>query len=425
MSKFYEVIVVGAGYAGICAGYFLKKRGLDHIIFERGKIGESWRSQRWDNFRFNSTNKLNLLPGEIECDDPDGFGTARDFVHALERYVSMNDLPVKENTKVISIEKHGDDFHVKVLSNGKSEDYFSKQILIASGASNENIIPSLAKEVPGDIKQYHTSEYKNEKQLPGGAVLVVGGAQSGIQITEDLLNANRKVFFSTSKVGRIPRWYRGRDIFYWVQDAKLYDIKADEIKDPKFLDLKPPHVSGTGDGKTALSLQSIAKRGAIILGKLNKIEGVNAFFESNAAEHIRFADEFSQNLKKVVDEYIEKNKIAAPAPHYDEGDLPDKNASCASLITSLNLEEENINAIIWATGFDHDLSYIKLPVVDEIKKLIHNEGMAHIPGLYFLGYPWMRSRKSPILFGIIVDAEYIVDTLYEHAKANLLSGSSR
>ena len=398
---------------------------MDHIIFERGKIGESWRSQRWDTFRFNSTNKLNLLPGEIECDNPDEFGTAPDFVHALERYVSTNELPVKERTKVISVEKPGVNFHVKVLSNGNIEDYFSKQILIASGASNENIIPSVAKDVPRDIKQFHTSEYKNEKQLPGGAVLVVGGAQSGIQITEDLLNANRKVFFSTSKVGRIPRWYRGQDIFYWVLDAKLYDIKAEHIKDPKLLDLKPPHVSGTGDGKTALSLQSIAKRGAIILGKLHKIDGVSALFESNAAEHIRFADEFSQNLKKVIDEYIEKNKLAAPAPHYDEADLPDQNASCASPINSLNLKEENINAIIWATGFDHDLSYIRLPVVDEKKKLIHNEGMAHIPGLYFLGYQWMRSRKSPILFGIIVDAEYIVDRIYEYAKTNLLSGSSR
>ena len=425
MSKFYEVIVVGAGYAGICASYYLKKWGLDHIIFERGKIGESWRSQRWDNFRFNSTNKLNLLPGVKECEDPDGFGTAPDFVHALERYVSTNDLPVKENTKVIAIERPRDNFQVRVLSNGKIEDYFSKQILIASGASNENIIPSLTKEVPRDIKQFHTSEYKNEKQLPKGDVLVVGGAQSGIQITEDLLNANRKVFFSTSKVGRIPRWYRGQDIFYWIKDAKLYDVKAEEIKDPKLLDLKPPHVSGTGDGKTALSLQSIAKRGAIILGKLEKFDEVSAFFASNAPDHIRFADDFSQKLKKIIDEHIEKNKLAAPAPHYDEADLPDINARCASLITSLNLKEENINTIIWATGFDHDLSYIKLPVVDKKRKLIHNEGLAPIPGLYFLGYPWMRSRKSPILFGIIEDAEYIVDRLYEYAKTNLLSGSSR
>jgi putative flavoprotein involved in K+ transport len=424
MSKLYEVIVVGAGFAGLCAGHFLKKKGFEPIIFERGKIGESWRSQRWDSFRFNSTNKLNLLPGESECGDPDGFGTAPAFVHKLEAYVSLNALPVHENSNVISIERSGDDFHVKVLSNGVIENYFSKQVLIASGACNEIIIPSLAKDVPTEIKQFHTSEYKNEKQLPGGAVLVVGGAQSGIQVTEDLVNAGRKVFFATSKVGRIPRWYRGQDIFYWVKDAKFYDIKAAEIEDPNLLDLKPPHVSGTGDGKTTLSLQSLAKRGVIILGKLDKFEGVNAFFASNAAEHVRFADEFSQKIKKAIDEYIEKNKLTAPSPHFDEADQPDINEDCASLVTSLNLKDMNIHTIIWATGFDYDLGYIKLPVLDEKKKLIHNEGLSDIPGLYFLGYPWMRSRKSPILFGIIEDAEYIANKLYEYAKVNFIPSRS-
>src|SRR6185436_3025502 len=124
MNKVYDVIVVGAGYAGLCASYYLKKNGLDHIIFERGKIGESWRSQRWDNFRFNSTNKLNLLPGETECNDPDSFGTSKAFVHTLEKYVLIQELPVKENSKVISVEKKEDNFHVKVLSNDDVKNYF-------------------------------------------------------------------------------------------------------------------------------------------------------------------------------------------------------------------------------------------------------------------------------------------------------------
>jgi len=418
MNKIVDVIVVGAGYAGLCASYYLKKNGSEHILFERGKIGESWRSHRWDSFKFNSTNKLNLLPGETECDEPDKFGTAKAFVHDLENYVLKHDLPVEENSTVISIEKTGDNFHTKVLSNGVVKDYFSKQILIASGASNEITIPSIAQTISKDIRQLHTSEYKNAKQLPAGAVLVVGGAQSGIQITEDLVNAGRKVFFSTSRVARIPRYYRGRDIFYWVKDAKFYDVRAEDLEDPKLLDLKPPHVSGTGDGKTTISLQSIAKRGAIILGKLDKVDGVNLFFTSDAAEHVRFADEFSLKVKKMVDEYIEKNNLAAPLPHYDDEDVPDTNASCVSSITSLNLRESNINSIIWATGFDHDLSYIKLPVFDGKGKLIHKDGVAQFPGLYFLGYPWLRNRKSPILFGIIEDAEFIVNKICEHSKAN-------
>ena len=414
----YDVIVVGAGYSGLCASYHLRKYGLNHIIFERGRIGESWLSQRWDNFRFNSTNKLNVLPGEKEPEHPDLFGTVPAFVSGLTNYVAKHQLPVKENSKVISIEKPGEFFIVTVSSDDGVRNYLSSQVLITSGASNEIKTPSLAKSISKDIQQFHTSKYKNAEQLPGGAVLVIGGAQSGIQITEDLVNAGRKVFLSTSMVGRIPRWYRGRDIFYWFKDIKFYDESAEEVKDPKLLDLRPPHVAGTGNGKESLSLQSLAGKGAVILGKLKNAEGETVFFEPNAADHVRFADEFSQKIKKMIDDYITQNKMSAPSPHYDEPDQEDVNASCACPITELDLKENNINTIIWSTGFDHDHSFIKLPVFDEKGKLIHKHGIPGYPGVYFLGHPWLRNRKSTILFGIIEDVDFVVDHIYNYAKQN-------
>jgi len=420
----FDVIVVGAGYSGLAAGYYLKKYGLGHIIFERGRIGESWLSQRWDNFRFNSTNKLNVLPGEKEPADPDVFGGVSEFVSALKTYVSIHQLPVAENSKVISIEKPGELFVVTVSSNNILKNYLCKQVLIASGAANEIRIPSIAKKISKDIKQLHTCEYKNANQLREGNVLVVGSAQSGIQISEDLLHAGRKVFLSTSCVARIPRWYRGKDIFYWVMDAKFYDIKAEELEDPKMLEFRPPHVSGTGNGKDSLSLQSLAKQGAIILGKLDDVEESNVFFQANAAMHVRFADDFSQKIKKIIDDYIDENKLSAPPPHYDEADVPDITASCASPITSLDLKENHINTIIWSTGFDADYSYIKLPVFDSNGKLKHKDGIPIYPGLYFLGYPWLRSRKSPILFGIIVDVEFVVEKIFSYSKENLKSISA-
>jgi len=420
----FDVIVVGAGFSGLAAGYYLKQYGLDHIIFERGRIGESWLSQRWDNFRFNSTHKLNVLPGEKEPADPEVFGGVPEFVSALKTYVSKHQLPVAENSKVISIEKPGELFVVTVSSNNILKNYLCKQVLIASGAANEIRIPSIAKKISKDIKQLHTCEYKNANQLREGNVLVVGSAQSGIQIAEDLLHAGRKVFLSTSCVARIPRWYRGKDIFYWVMDAKFYDIKAEELEDPKMLEFRPPHVSGTGSGKDSLSLQSLAKQGAIILGKLDDAEENNVFFQANAAMHVRFADDFSQKIKKIIDDYIDENKLSAPPPHYDEADVPDINASCASPITSLDLKENHINTIIWSTGFDADYSYIKLPVFDSNGKLKHKDGIPIYPGLYFLGYPWLRSRKSPILFGIIVDVEFVVEKILSYSKENLKSISA-
>jgi putative flavoprotein involved in K+ transport len=217
-------------------------------------------------------------------------------------------------------------------------------------------------------------------------------------------------------VGRIPRWYRGRDIFYWVREAKFYDIKAEEISDPKMLELRPPQVSGTGSGRDSMSLQSLSKSGAIILGKMNGADKTTVFFQQDAAQHIKFADEFSQKIKKMIDDHITENKLTAPAPHYDEADIPDTDARCASNITSLDLEEKSINTIIWSTGFDHDHSYIKLPVFDEHGKLKHKDGIPEFPGIYFLGYQWLRTRKSPIIFGIIEDVKFVVDHLYNCSK---------
>jgi putative flavoprotein involved in K+ transport len=416
----FNVIVVGAGYSGLAASYLLKEHGLSHMVFERGKIGESWRSQRWDNFRFNSTNKLNILPGDDpEPEDPDSFPSAPVFVSALDYYVRSHQLPVLENSKVIAIEKPGDVFVVSVLCNNEIKKYFCKQVLIASGVANEIKIPPIAKNISKDIRQLHTSEYKNANQLPNGAVMVVGSAQSGCQITEDLLHAKRKVYLSTSMVGRFPRWYRGRDIFYWLREAKFYDIKAEEIKDPKILEQRPPQVSGTGSGKESMSLQSLSKNGAVILGKLDKADNTTVFFQKDAVQHVRFADEFSQKIKKLIDDHITENNIPAPPAHYDEADIPDIEASCASKITSLDLKDNNINSIIWSTGFDHDYSYIKLPAFDEKGKLIHKDGIPGFPGLYFIGYPWLRSRKSSILFGIIEDVRFVVDELYNYSRRNL------
>ena len=420
----FDVIVVGAGYSGLAASYHLKEHSLSHIIFERGKIGESWRSQRWDSFRFNSTNKLNVLPGEDpESADPDSFSSAQAFVTALEQYVRSHQLPVVENSKVISIEKPGNVFIVSVSCNNEIKKYFCKQVIIASGVANEIKIPSLAKNISKDLKQLHTSEYKNAGQLPDGAVLVVGSAQSGCQITEDLLNAGRKVYLSTSMVGRIPRWYRGKDIFYWVREAKFYNIKAEEIKDPRMLELRPPQVTGTGNGRDTMSLQSLSKKGAIILGKMNDANERTVCFQQDAAQHVKFADEFSQKIKKLIDDHITENNLSAPPAQYDEADIPDVEASCASSITSIDLKENNISTIIWATGFDHDYKYIKLPVFDDKGKLIHKDGIPEFPGLYFLGYPWLRTRKSPILFGIIEDVQFVVDKLYNYLKENFKSAT--
>jgi putative flavoprotein involved in K+ transport len=407
-----DAIVVGAGVAGLSASYHLKKYGLDHIVFDRGRIGESWRSQRWDSFRLNSINKLNSLPGmAYEGSDAGAFSAAREYISSLEGYVSDHDLPVLENSKVISVEKSGDIFNVTVASNGIVKTYCCRNVIIASGYASEVMVPSFSKNISAAIKQLHAAEYRNAEQLPAGAVLVVGSAQSGIQIAEDLVNAGRKVYLSTSMVARVPRWYRGKDIMEWLKEMGFFDVRAQEIEDPAMLKMKPPQITGIGGSRYTISLQSLAKKGVTILGKTDIANDESVFFQKNADVHVKFADAFSKRVKEMIDGFIVKCQLPAELPQPDEADKPDENASCASSITSLNFKKDSIRSIIWATGFSGDFSYVKLPVFDDDGNLKHKNGIPVVPGLYFLGLPWLTARRSVVIFGIKDDAEFVVENI--------------
>jgi putative flavoprotein involved in K+ transport len=407
-----DVIVVGAGHAGICVSYYLARQGLSHLVFEQGRIGEVWRSQRWDSFKMNSANKLNLLPQQAPYfEDPDAFAGATEFALALANYAQQEKLPINEYCSVLSV--HSDQeraiFRVTVLEESKETIYLSRQLVIASGGQNRIHVPDFAHHLTKSVVQLHASEYKNARQLPDGNVLVVGSAQSGTQIAQDLLGSGRNVFLSTARVGRLPRRYRGKDIFDWLVEIGFYDTRTDEVTDPSLLKVKNAQVSGAGERGKTTSLQSLARRGAVILGRADRAEADTIFFQSNTASNVRYADEFSRQVKQRVDEYIQKNKVFAPLADIDLDDLPDEYASCASELTKLNLVEESITSIIWTTGFNGSFSYLPLPVLNEAKLPMHRNGVGVVKGLYFIGLPWLRKRKSAIILGIREDAEWIVD----------------
>jgi putative flavoprotein involved in K+ transport len=412
-----DVIVIGAGHAGLSISYYLKELQLDHIVFERGKTGNSWSNQRWDSFRLNTPNKYNLLPGqENTFPDAEGFSSATDFVFLLQDYFKKFDLPVIENTRVLSVDNISGSkyFSVRVSDNGTVKYYSSKQLVIASGGQNIKNIPSLAKGISEEVLQSHASEFRNSSLLPEGAVLVVGSAQSGVQIAEDLIESGRKVFISTSQVARVPRRYRGKDIVDWLMLTGFNDVMTSEITDPKILSMKQPQASGLGIRGHTVSLQSLARKGAVILGKIETADNEKIIIQPNAAAHVKFADEFSVKMKNMIDDYILKSGEKAPAAEEDIDDLSDETAVCASSATFLNLKENNITSVIWTTGFKGDFSYLKLPVFNENGLLRHTDGVSDIAGLYFVGLPWLRKRKSGIISGIVEDARFISEKL----KAN-------
>jgi putative flavoprotein involved in K+ transport len=244
-------------------------------------------------------------------------------------------------------------------------------------------------------------------------VVVVGSAQSGVQIAEDLLAAGRKVYLCTSKVSRIPRRYRGRDIFEWNRYMKLWDVTYASLKDKSVSRATLSQISGVGRYGHTVSLQSLARQGAVILGRLLDVEENSLVLSDEAAAHVRYADEFSQKRKAEIDAYLGREGIALPPREDDAADEPDPRAECASPLRRLDLRDARVGTVIWATGFTADFSWIRLPVVDGEGMPIHERGVSPVPGLYFIGFPWLNSRKSGLIGGITEDAGRIVNAIAE------------
>jgi putative flavoprotein involved in K+ transport len=407
-----DVAVIGAGHAGLAISYHLNQRDLRHIVFERARIGETWRTQRWDSFMLNSPNRFNLLPGDTyRGTRPDGFDSAKDFVSYLEGYADRFRLPVQEDARVVSVERNSSRYHVTALVRGDLETYICRQVVVASGALNQPKIPGFAKTIAPDIKQCHAGEYRSPSELPDGAVLVVGSAQSGVQIAEDLSESGRSVYLSTSAAGRVPRRYRDQDILEWMLRVGFYDVRTLDVADQKELEMKQPQVSGIGPLGHTLSLQSLARRGVVIVGKIDSAGGNVIKIQPNAVDHIRFSDAVSSRIKDLVEKFILEHNLDAPPAEPDPADEPDTHGDCASPLRSLDLEKQNICSIIWATGFTGDFSYLKCGVIDGAGKPVHRDGISNAECVYFLGFPWLRKRKSSIINGITEDAAFIAEAM--------------
>jgi putative flavoprotein involved in K+ transport len=246
--------------------------------------------------------------------------------------------------------------------------------------------------------------------------VVVGSGQSGCQVTEDLLSAGRTVYLCTSKVGRVPRRYRGRDLVEWWVDTKFWDVTYESLPDKAMSRASQPQISGLGRYGHTISLQSLARQGVVILGRLLDIESGALLLGDEAAAHVHFADEFSQRVKNDIDTYLTRMNITPPALEDDPADVADPEAKCVSALRQLNFKELNIQSVIWATGFTGDFRWVHLPVLDEGQKPVHQRGVSSVRGIYFVGFPWLNSRKSGILHGITEDAQYIANAIREQVS---------
>jgi putative flavoprotein involved in K+ transport len=406
-----DTVIVGAGQAGLGTSYFLQRDGRNHVVFERGRIGESWLSQRWDSFKLNTVNFMNSLPGlPYDGPEPDGFWRRDELVSYFQSYVDRFRLPVRTGVKVISVDRAADQEHFIVRTETdrhKEETVLSRSIVIASGSQRVPKFAPVRFRMPPDIPQLHTADYCNPTILPPGAVVIVGSGQSGCQIAEELLSAGRSVYLCTSKVPRAPRRYRGRELLEWWVDMQFLDTPYDSLEDKSISRIPNPHISGLGRHGHTISLQQLARQGAVILGRVLDVEGSSLSLGDEAAEHVRYADAFSQKMKADIDAHLVRAGIALPPLEDDPADAPDPQAACVSPLRKLDLRRVKVSTVIWATGFTGDFSWIHLPVHDAAGTPLHQRGISPVRGLYFIGFPWLVSRKSGIIYGIEDDARSI------------------
>src|SRR5262245_11846318 len=407
-----DTVVVGAGQAGLGTSYYLQRDGRSHVVFERGRIGESWLSQRWDSFRLNTPNALSTLPGlPYDGPDPEGFWRHDELIAYFHRYVEHWKLPVHIGVSVISVEQADGYFAVRTDGNGRAGTVESRSVAIASGMQQSPKLPPVRSGISAGVLQLHTADYRNAAALPPGAVVVVGSAQSGVQVVEDLLDAGRKVYLCTSKVGRSRRRYRGKDSFAWNVEMKYMDVTLASLADKSVSRTVQPQTSGVGRRGHTVSLQWLARKGAVILGRLLEVKDHCLVLSDEAAAHVRHADDFSQRRKNEIDSWLARAGIPLPPLEDDPADEPDPRAECASPLRRLDLREARIGAIIWATGFRADFGWVRLPVLGNDGMPMHQRGVSPVPGLYFIGFPWLNSRKSGLIYGIQEDGEYITNAI--------------
>lgn len=407
-----DAVVVGAGWAGLGVSHALTKRGLRHRVLERGRIGETWRTQRWDSFLMNTPNVQTVMPGDrYSGSDPFGALTRDQFVALLEDFAWRHRLHVEPDTTATELVSGHENREYRLTTSRGT--ILARNVVIASGHLNCPVRPNFSAALPAGLLQIDTSDYRSAADLPHGAVLVVGSGQSGAQIAEELAEAGRKVFLATSRVGRLPRRYRGRDIMIWLVESGFLDVRREEVI--RLAGRIPPR--GVLGAERTLSLQALSVQGVVLLGRFAGVEdGGVLSFANDLDENIRFADEASANVKRYIDDYIRCSKIDAPASEPDPAEIVAPRQPIPA-IRSLDLIESGITSVVWCTGFRGDFSWVKLPgVIDTRGKPIHGDGVASLPGIYFAGLDFASTRKSGTILAVAEEAHRLAQHILEHSR---------
>lgn len=406
----YRAIVVGGGQAGLSASYYLQQQDIDHLVLEKHSLTHTWRSQRWDAFCLVTPNWQCSLPGHpYSGDDPHGFMKKEQIIDYLDAFIAKVNAPVREGVAVQRLTARAEGGY---LLNTSAGDFSADQVIVASGGYHTPIIPSLAERLPNGIQQIHSEQYRNPQALPEGAVLVVGSGQSGAQIAEDLHLAGRKVFLAVGDAPRCARFYRGKDVVDWLAQMGYYDIDVDSHPLREGVRDNTNHYVTGRDGGRDIDLRRFAEEGMQLFGRLESLDGSVLRFAGDLAANLDAADAVYNRINTSIDKYIAEQGIDAPAAsRYEPQWRPEHDA------TALELEGSGITSIIWCIGFRPDFSWVDAPVFSGRGYPGHKRGVTSLPGLYFLGLPWLHTWGSGRFSGVARDAEYVVEHLAGRQQA--------
>ena len=414
MNEKIDTVIIGGGHAGLTMSYFLSQHGLEHVILERGRVAERWISERWESFYFQFPNWTIELPGhKYQYEDPDGFVPGREIVRFIQEYAALIKAPVRCGVDVTALESSSNSKRYLLRTSAGAIE--ASNVVIATGQRQKGIIPSISSDVPNDIRQLHSSAYRNAGELPPGAVLVVGSGASGFQIAEDLHQYGRHVYLCVGRHRPLPRRYRGRDFAWWGLEMGMFEVRRADVAAPSqsTASLPPgPLLTGVNGGYEA-DLQQLAIKGIVLLGRLKAVKGTTLAFAPDLEDNLAKGDEWLAKHKKSVDDYVAKNKLNIPEESTPANSSPNQKGSASTPILELDLRASGITSIIWATGFGNDYDWLKLPLLDERGEPLHERGVTQFPGIYFVGLRWLYKQKSGFLSfgGPAEDAAYLAEQI--------------
>lgn len=394
-----EVLVVGAGQAGVAMSEHLSDNGVPHLVLERDRIAERWRTMRWDSLVANGPAWHDRFPGmEFQDVAGDAFATKDQVAGYFEAYAEKINAPIRTGVEVTSVTRHAGRPGFRVETTDGVID--ARYVVAATGPFQRPVIPPIVPATAAPL-QIHSSDYRNPAQLPEGNVLVVGAGSSGVQIADELQRSGRQVYLSVGPHDRPPRGYRGRDFCWWLGVLNLWDLETP----PAGAEHVTIAVSGARGGHT-VDFRALAGIGIQLVGLTDAYDDGVLTFREDLAENLTNGDANYLALLQAADAYVERNGLDLPEEPQAHILGPDPDAALDPLL-SLDLTEAGITSIVWATGFALDYGWLQVDAFDEAGRPAHRRGVSAEPGIYFLGLPWLSRRGSSFIWGVWHDAKHI------------------